>query len=118
VCVGYKQVLAYVNNVRGVEAKVDHDAFTLEDVESNDVRCPDQEAAAAMYKGGHLCASASECATQSTTVQLCAPCTSFTRSCVPLNLDKSRVAGSQVRCLNVVLWGLCTGAGHKQASRA
>ena len=35
---------------------VDNDTFTLEEVEANDVRCPDQEAAKAMYKGDPLVA--------------------------------------------------------------
>lgn len=45
------QILAYVNNVRGIEANVDQSTFTLEDVEANAVRCPDPEAAERMYKG-------------------------------------------------------------------
>jgi hypothetical protein len=45
------QILAYVNRVRDVEAEVDNEAFTLEQVESNPVRCPDPEAAQLMYKG-------------------------------------------------------------------
>lgn len=45
------QILAYVNRVRDVDCQVDNEAFTLADVEANDVRCPDQEAAKAMYKG-------------------------------------------------------------------
>ena len=31
---------------------VDNSTFTQEQVEANDVRCPDAEAANAMYKGG------------------------------------------------------------------
>jgi chorismate synthase len=34
-----------------VESNVDHASFTLEDVESNIVRCPDQEAAQKMIDG-------------------------------------------------------------------
>lgn len=45
------QILAYVNRVRDVDCQVDNETFTLADVEANDVRCPDQEAAKAMYKG-------------------------------------------------------------------
>jgi hypothetical protein len=45
------QILAYVNSVRGVGSNVDHSNFTLEDVESNIVRCPDQEAAVKMIDG-------------------------------------------------------------------
>ncbi len=45
------EVLAYVNRVRDVEANVDHDTFTLEDIEANPVRCPDAAAADAMYQG-------------------------------------------------------------------
>lgn len=45
------EVLAYVNRVRDVEANVDHDTFTLEDIEANPVRCPDATAADAMYQG-------------------------------------------------------------------
>ncbi|KAK9817667.1 hypothetical protein WJX72_000387 [[Myrmecia] bisecta] len=45
------EVLAYVNKVRDVEAtNVDHNTFTIEQVESNPVRCPDAEAAEAMYQ--------------------------------------------------------------------
>ncbi|KAK9842532.1 hypothetical protein WJX81_004756 [Elliptochloris bilobata] len=44
------EILAYVNRVRDVDCEVDNETFTLEDVEANDVRCPDQEAAKAMYK--------------------------------------------------------------------
>lgn len=47
------EVLAYVNRVRDVEATgVDHDTMTLEQIESNPVRCPDPASADAMYKGG------------------------------------------------------------------
>jgi chorismate synthase len=45
------QVLAYVSRVHNVECDVDQGAFTLEDVESNIVRCPDQEAAQKMIDG-------------------------------------------------------------------
>ncbi|CAL8462506.1 g2039 [Coccomyxa elongata] len=44
------EVLAYVSRVRDVTSSVDNSTFTLEDVEANDVRCPDAEAAKAMYK--------------------------------------------------------------------
>lgn len=46
------QVLAYVSRVKDVDCTVDNETFTIEDVEANDVRCPDQEAAKLMYKGG------------------------------------------------------------------
>lgn len=42
------EVLAYVNKVKDVGSCVDHSAFTMEDVESNMIRCPDQAAATAM----------------------------------------------------------------------
>ncbi len=46
------QVLAYVNRVKDVDMPdFDIDMLTLEDIEANDVRCPDQEAAKLMYKG-------------------------------------------------------------------
>ena len=45
------QVLAYVNRVKDVTSDVDHATFTQADVESNDVRCPDSEAAKRMYEG-------------------------------------------------------------------
>lgn len=45
------EVLAYVNRVRDVVANVDHDTFTMDDIEANPVRCPDPEAADAMYQG-------------------------------------------------------------------
>ncbi|KAI7836349.1 hypothetical protein COHA_009771 [Chlorella ohadii] len=45
------EVLAYVNRVRDVEASgVDHESMTLEQIESNPVRCPDPASAEAMYK--------------------------------------------------------------------
>lgn len=44
------EVFAYVNRVRDVESNVDHSALTMEAIESNPVRCPDQEAADLMYK--------------------------------------------------------------------
>eukprot|EP00803_Ostreobium_quekettii_P000943 evm.model.scf_12EXC.1 EVM.evm.TU.scf_12EXC.1 scf_12EXC:11930-17860(-) len=42
------QVLAFVNRVRDIEANVDLDAFTMEQVESNIVRCPDPATAQKM----------------------------------------------------------------------
>ena len=43
-----------MNRVRDVEACVDNSTFTLEEVESNAVRCPDAEAAQRMYDGMSL----------------------------------------------------------------
>ena len=40
-----------MSSVMDVESDVDMAAFTLEDVESNIVRCPDQEAAQKMIDG-------------------------------------------------------------------
>jgi hypothetical protein len=45
------QVLAYVSDVMDVGSNVDMASFTMEDVESNIVRCPDQEAAQKMIDG-------------------------------------------------------------------
>jgi chorismate synthase len=45
------QILAYVSSVMDVESNVDQATFTLEDVESNIVRCPDQAAAQRMIDG-------------------------------------------------------------------
>lgn len=45
------QVLAYVSDVMDVGSAVDMANFTMEDVESNIVRCPDQEAAKKMIDG-------------------------------------------------------------------
>jgi chorismate synthase len=43
------EVLAYVSKVQDIEANdVDHDTFTMEDVDSNIARCPDQEVATKM----------------------------------------------------------------------
>lgn len=42
------EILAYVSKVRDIECDVDNSAFTMADVESNIVRCPDQEAAKKM----------------------------------------------------------------------
>jgi chorismate synthase len=44
------EVLAWVSRVHEVEAKVDGGTVTLEQVESNDVRCPDPAAAAEMIR--------------------------------------------------------------------
>lgn len=48
--IGGTEVLAYVNRVRDVECVIDNDLVTMEKIESNPVRCPDPEAADAMYK--------------------------------------------------------------------
>jgi hypothetical protein len=45
------QILAYVNRVKDVDSNVDHATFTMHDVESNIVRCPDQVAALKMIDG-------------------------------------------------------------------
>lgn len=42
------EVLGYVNRVADVESNVDNASFTMADVESNMVRCPDQDAATKM----------------------------------------------------------------------
>jgi chorismate synthase len=47
----FLQILAYVSGVMEVESNIDHASFTMEDVESNIVRCPDQEAAQKMIDG-------------------------------------------------------------------
>lgn len=45
------EVLAYVSKVQDIEAKnVDHDTFTMDDVDSNIVRCPDQAVAEKMLE--------------------------------------------------------------------
>ncbi len=49
------QVLAYVSSVADVDSNVDMANFTLEHVESNIVRCPDQEAAQKMIDGEQQC---------------------------------------------------------------
>ncbi|GAX75773.1 hypothetical protein CEUSTIGMA_g3216.t1 [Chlamydomonas eustigma] len=42
------EIIAYVNKVRDIGSHVDQSTFTMADVESNIVRCPDQEAAKKM----------------------------------------------------------------------
>lgn len=42
------EILAYVNKVRNVDSNVDIATFTMDDVEANMVRCPDQAAAERM----------------------------------------------------------------------
>ncbi|KAL7485573.1 hypothetical protein ACHAW6_011179 [Cyclotella cf. meneghiniana] len=45
------EVLAYVSKVQDIEAEnVDHDTFTMEEVDSNIVRCPDQASAEKMLE--------------------------------------------------------------------
>lgn len=46
--VGGTEILAYVSRVRDIESHVDHATFSMADVESNIVRCPDQKAAQKM----------------------------------------------------------------------
>lgn len=45
------EVLAYVNRVHEVDSDVDHSTMTMEQIESNPVRCPDPVAAEKMYQG-------------------------------------------------------------------
>lgn len=45
------QILAYVSRVRDIESDVDQEHFTMADVESNIVRCPDLAAATKMIDG-------------------------------------------------------------------
>ncbi|MCD6338979.1 MAG: chorismate synthase [Verrucomicrobia bacterium] len=63
------EILAYVLRVKEVEARVDPEAVSLSQVESNPVRCPDAEAAEAMRrtieearKAGDTVGGAIECA--------------------------------------------------------
>jgi len=42
------EVLAYVSKVQDITSDVDHDSFTMEEVDSNIVRCPDVDAAEKM----------------------------------------------------------------------
>lgn len=45
------EILAYVSKVQDIETRdVDHDTFTMDDVDSNIVRCPDQAVAEEMLK--------------------------------------------------------------------
>jgi chorismate synthase len=45
------EILAYVSKVQDIEAKdVDHDTFTMEDVDANMVRCPDPKSADIMLE--------------------------------------------------------------------
>ena len=51
-----------MNRVRDIEAhNVDFDTFTMADVESNMVRCPDQAAAQKMIDGGCMLLAAWQC---------------------------------------------------------
>jgi len=44
------EVLAYVSKVQDIGSNVNHDAFTMEDVDANMVRCPDEAAAEKMLE--------------------------------------------------------------------
>ena len=44
------EVLAWVAQVQTLESKVDPESVTLAEIDANDVRCPDAEAAARMYE--------------------------------------------------------------------
>jgi chorismate synthase len=43
------EVLCWVRRVKDIDSKVDPETVTLEEIEANDVRCPDPEAAEKMY---------------------------------------------------------------------
>jgi len=43
------EVLSWVRRVKDIDSKVDPETVTLEQIDSNDVRCPDTEAAEKMY---------------------------------------------------------------------
>jgi len=43
------EVLSWVRRVQAIDSKVDPETVTLEEIEANDVRCPDPDAAARMY---------------------------------------------------------------------
>lgn len=43
------EVLSWVRRVQAIDSKVDPETVTLEEIESNDVRCPDANAAEQMY---------------------------------------------------------------------
>jgi chorismate synthase len=43
------EVLAWVSKVQDIDSKVDADNVTLEEIDANDVRCPDTDAAEKMY---------------------------------------------------------------------
>jgi chorismate synthase len=44
------EVLAWVRKVQDIDSKVDPESVTLEDIDANDVRCPDADAADKMYE--------------------------------------------------------------------
>jgi chorismate synthase len=44
------EVLAWVARVQAIDSKVDPETVTLEEIDANDVRCPDADAAAKMYE--------------------------------------------------------------------
>jgi chorismate synthase len=44
------EVLAWVSTVQDIDSKVDAETVTLEQIDANDVRCPDPEAAEKMYE--------------------------------------------------------------------
>ena len=51
--IGNTEILAYVSQVKDVKTSqggVDHETFTMEDVEKNIVRCPDESAADKMIE--------------------------------------------------------------------
>lgn len=74
------EVLAFVNKVRDISSNVDLAKFTLEEVESNAVRCPDSEAAQRMYdcidevrKRGESCGGEVTCVVRNVPAGLGAP---------------------------------------------
>mmetsp|Transcript_4527 Transcript_4527/g.13011 ORF Transcript_4527/g.13011 Transcript_4527/m.13011 type:complete len:423 (+) Transcript_4527:251-1519(+) len=74
------EILAYVNRVLDIDSEVDHNTFTLEQVESNPVRCPDAAAADLMYtaidnvrKTGDSCGGEVTCVVRGCPVGLGAP---------------------------------------------
>jgi chorismate synthase len=62
-----------VSRVRDIGCSVDEDTFTMEDVESNIVRCPDQEAAKKMIDGGRCLGWLGQGAQQLRIARFCQP---------------------------------------------
>ncbi|WP_019499995.1 chorismate synthase [Pseudanabaena sp. PCC 6802] len=74
------EIVAYVNRIKDVEAAIDPNTVTLEQVESNIVRCPDPDVAAKMIdlielvrRDGNSIGGAIECVARNVPVGLGAP---------------------------------------------
>lgn len=109
-----RQVLAYVSRVRDIGCSVDEGSFTMADVESNIVRCPDQAAAQKMIDGGHARARKRPAAARAPAPAPHTRCTGAPRLCVRTQQQPApRLQGwPDGLCRRMGAAGACASAFH------